>query len=196
MRSKFMTFRPIVALFLLLLAGCASGPRIHTSVAPGIDLTRYERFAFVEPLGTDRAGYASIISRQLSISTQRELELHGLEFVENLEEADLLVNFFVHLNEKIRTRQVADPWMGPTFYDYRYGLYSPWPRYSTSTEIQQFSEGTLIIDLFDAETNQMVWEGTARNEVNERDRREAATRLDNLVKLIFAEFSSPPAATY
>lgn len=196
MRSKLMTFRPIVALFLLLLAGCASGPRIHTSVAPGIDLTRYERFAFVELLGTDRAGYASIISRQLSISTQRELELHGPEFVENLKEADLLVNFFGHLNEKIRTRQVADPWMGPTFYDYRYGPYSPWPRYSTSTEIQQFSEGTLIIDLIDAETNQMVWEGTARNEVNERDRREAATRLDNLVKLIFAEFSSPPAATY
>ncbi|SRR6056297_529977 len=184
-----MIVRTMPAILILsLLAACAAGPTVFTATAPGSDLTRYQHFAFVEPLGTDRAGYASIISQQLIISSRRELELRGLEFVENAEQADLLVNFFGHLDEQIRTRQVADPWYGSSFYDFRYGFYDPWPTYSTSTEVQQYSEGTLVIDLIDASTNQLVWEGTARNEVTERSRREAASRLDDAVKRIFKDF--------
>ncbi len=180
-------------LLLLLLAACATGPKVYTSAAPGADLTGYQRFAFVEPLGTDRAGYASIVSQQLTFSTRRELELRGLGFVDDAEHADLLVNFFGHLDEQIRTRQVVDPFYGPSFYDFRYGFYNPWPTYSTSTEVQQFSEGTLVIDLIDVRTNQMVWEGMARNEVTERSRREAASRLDDAVTRIFEDF--PMAAS-
>lgn len=184
-----MIYRTILALVVLAgLAACATGPRVYTSTAPGVDLSSYQRFAFVEPLGTDRAGYASLVSQQLVFSTRRELELRGLEFVEDTEQADLLVNFFGHLDEQIRTRQVADPFYGPSFYDFRYGFYNPWPAYSISTEVQQFSEGTLVIDLIDARTQQMVWEGTARNEVTERTRREAASRLDAAVKRIFENF--------
>ena len=190
-----MTFRLFAAFFaLLLLAGCATGPSIYTTTAPGADLTGYERFAFVDPLGTDRAGYASIISQQLAFSTRRELELRGLEYAENAEQADLLVNFFGDLNEQIRTRQVTDPLYGPSFYNFRYGYYNPWPAYTTSTEVQQYSEGTLVIDLIDAQSNQMVWEGPARNEVTERSRREAASRLDNAVKQIFSDFPLAPTA--
>ncbi|MEE4638042.1 MAG: DUF4136 domain-containing protein [Wenzhouxiangella sp.] len=184
-----MIYRTMFALLLLaLLSACATGPRVYTSTAPGVDLSSYQRFAFVEPLGTDRAGYASIISQQLTFSTRRELELRGLAFVEDAEQADLLVNFLGHLDEQIRTRQVTDPFYGPSFYDFRYGYYNPWPAYSISTEVQQYSEGTLVIDLIDAQTQQMVWEGTARNEVTERTRREAASRLDAAVKRIFEDF--------
>jgi hypothetical protein len=190
-----MIVRITIALMLLLmLAACATGPAIYTTSAPDADLTRYQRFSFVDPLGTDRAGYASIVSQQLTFSTRRELELRGLEFVDNADQADLLVNFFGHLDEQIRTRQVADPFYGPSFYDFRYGFYNPWPTYSISTEVQQFSQGTLVIDLIDARTNQMVWEGTARNEVTEKSRREAASRLDAAVKRIFEEFPLSAAA--
>lgn len=190
-----MQLRLITALMAaLMLAGCATGPQIQTSAAPGVDLTAYQRFAFVEPLGTDRAGYASLISQQLVFSTRRELELRGLEFAESADQADLLVNFQTHLDERIRTRQVTDPYYGPSFYDYRYGFYSPWPAYSTSTEVQQYSEGTLVIDLIDARTMQMVWEGKAKNEITERAQREAASRLDAAVKRIFADFPRAPSA--
>lgn len=177
-----------LSILVLLVTGCASGPSIRTSSAPGADLTSYQRFAFVESLGTDRAGYASLVSQQLVFSTQRELELRGLELAETVDLADLLVNFNVHLDERIRTRQVTDPWRGPTFYDYRFGFYSPWPSYSVSTEVEQYSEGTLVIDLIDASSQQMVWEGTARNQITERSRRDAAARLDDAVKRIFQNF--------
>ena len=177
-----------LSILVLLVTGCASGPSIRTTSAPGADLTSYQRFAFVEPLGTDRAGYASLVSQQLVFSTRRELELRGFELAETVDLADLLVNFNTHLDERIRTRQVADPWYGPSFYDYRFGIYNPWPTYSVSTEVEQYSEGTLVIDLIDASSQEMVWEGTARNQISERSRRDAAARLDDAVQRIFEEF--------
>lgn len=173
----------------LLLAGCATSARIQTMTAPGVDLSSYQRFAFVEPLGTDRAGYASLISRQLVFSTRRELEELGLSYTGNAAEADLLVNFHAHLDERIRTREVPEPYMGPTFWNYRSGFYTPWPAYSTTrTEIDQVTEGTLVVDLIDARQNQMVWEGTARNTVTERTRRNAAELIDQTVARMFQDF--------
>lgn len=177
---------PILA--ALLLAACATGPRIEIMQAPDTDLSDYKTFAFVEPLGTDRAGYATLISQQLIFSIRRELEFHGLEYEDDPAQADLLVNAYTHLNERIRTRQVADPFVGPSYWDYRRGFYTPWPDYSVRTELQQYSEGTLTIDLIDAANQVMVWEGTARNEITEKTRRDAARAIDEAVTRIFKEF--------
>lgn len=172
----------------LLLTACASSPRIETRQAPDVDFSEYETFAFVDPLGTDRAGYASLISRQLKFSIRRELEMMGFTYTEEQAQADMLVNAHTHLDEKIRAREVADPLMGPTYWDYRYGFYTSWPSYSTRTEVTQYSVGTLTIDLVDAEERVMVWEGFARNEISEKTRRDAARAIDEAVASMFARF--------
>jgi len=178
----------VAGLALAMLAGCASGPRIDTLQAPNTDYSRYQTFSYVNPLGTDRAGYASIISQQLVFSTRREMELRNFEYVANPEDADLLLNFNAQLSEQIRTIDVVEPAFGPRFWDYRYGMYSTWPNYRQSTAIDQFTEGTLVIDLIDAEAERMIWEGTATNRVTERTRRDAAEELDKAVKSIFDRF--------
>lgn len=172
----------------LLLTACASAPRIETMQAPGVDFSDYESFAFVDSLGTDRAGYASLISRQLKFSIRRELEMLGFTYAEEQAQAGMLVNAHTHLDEKIRAREVADPLMGPTYWDYRYGFYTAWPSYSTRTEVTQYSVGTLTIDLIDAAERVMIWEGTARNEITEKTRRDAAHAIDQAVASIFKQF--------
>jgi len=175
-------------LAILLLTACASSPKIHTMQAPDVDFSDYESFTFVEPLGSDKAGYASLISRQLKFSIRRELEMTGFTYAEQQAEADMLVNAHTHLDEKIRVREVADPLMGPTYWDYRYGFYSAWPSYSTRTEVTQYSVGTLTVDLIDAAERVMIWEGTARNEITEKTRRDAAQAIDRAVAKIFEQF--------
>ncbi len=179
---------------LLVLSGCASGPKIETLQAPDADYSRYQTFSFVDPLGTDRAGYASIVSQQLMFSTRRELELRNFEFVENAEDADLLINFNAHLNEQIRTREVIDPMIGPSFWDYRFGMYTTWPSYQRSTEIEQYTEGTVVIDLIDADAERMIWEGSARGRVTERTRRDVAAELDKAVTSVFERFPIPSSS--
>lgn len=179
---------PILAVLLLLLAACATSPRITTRGAPNASLSGYSSFAFVEPLGTDRAGYASLISQQLKFSIRRELEMQGYEYVKTGEQADLLVNAYTHLNERIVSREVVDPFVGSSYWDYRYGVYTTWPSYSIRTEFQEFTEGTLTVDLVDSSKKVMVWEGTARNRINEKTRRDAARAIDEAVARIFEQF--------
>lgn len=195
MKNPFRPFQTLLAGIVLLgLAACATGPQIDTLQAPDADYSRYETFSYVSPLGTDRAGYASIISQQLVFSTRREMELRNFEYVDNPEDADLLLNFNAQLNEQIRTIDVVEPAFGPAFWDYRYGMYSPWPTYQRSTAVDQFTEGTLVIDLIDAEAERMIWEGTATGRVTERTRRDAAEEIDDAVKAIFDRFPIPSSS--
>lgn len=177
--------------FVLMLAACASSPKIDVLRSPGLDFADYRQFAFVEPLGTDRAGYASLISQQLVFSIRRELELQGFEFVEDAADADFLVNAYTSLDDRIRTRQVTDPYMGNTYWDYRYGMYTVWPGYGatgTRTELDTYSEGHLTIDLIDAQRNVMIWEGTARDEIKGSAKRDVARAVDDAVAQIFQRF--------
>ncbi len=173
----------------LLVVACASSPKIDTLRAPDVDFSGYSSFAFVDPLGTDRGGYASLISQQLKFSIRRELEILGFEYVDDAEQADLLVNAYTHLDERIRSRQVSEPYVGPAYWNYRAGFYSTWPGYSaTRTELQKYTEGSLTIDLIDYTDKVMVWEGTARNEITETTRRDAARAIDQAVARIFEQF--------
>jgi hypothetical protein len=194
--SRFKQFLKLAAasVAVLVVAGCATVPRIDTVQAPNTDYSRYQTFSYVSPLGTDRAGYASIISQQLVFSTRREMELRNFDYVANPEAADLLLNFNAQLNEQIRTIDVVEPTFGPTFWDYRFGMYTTWPSYSHSTSIDQFTEGTVVIDLIDAEAERMIWEGTATGRVTERTRRDAAEELDSAVKSIFDRFPIPSSS--
>ena len=86
----------VLALFvgmLVVLAGCASGPRVFSNEDPTAGFATYRTYGFASPLGTDRPEYSSLTTEFLRQATSRELEARGYR---RAEEPDLLVNFFVN----------------------------------------------------------------------------------------------------
>ncbi len=72
---------------------------------------------------------------------------------------------------------------------HRHGFYRPWPAHTTwETRVWQSDEGTLIIDLVDAERSQLVWTGTAQKTISDRTRESSEASVNNAVAAIFAEF--------
>ncbi len=156
-----MTLRAVLASALLALAACASSPNVRTVADPSLNLAQYRTFGFAEPFGTDRQGYQTLVSSQLKASTRREMEARGFAYADS--SPDLLINFGATLEDKMRVSQYAEPTMAVMprgYYGYRRGYYQPWPQYSERTEVTQYKEGTLTIDLVDAARKQLVWEGT------------------------------------
>ncbi len=174
---------PLVA--LVFVAACASSSsRVITASAPGVDLTQYRTFGFMQPLSTDQGTTRTIISTHLIESTTRELEMAG--FRRDDENPDLLVNFFISTRETISTR----PTTSASFHHGR-GRYSPWSGYSfgmSTTEIVQRTEGTVDVDLIDRERNRLVWEGGASGRVTDSTRRTMQETLDRAIADIFAQF--------
>lgn len=187
--------RPLFAAALMLgLAGCATAPDVSVSVDNTADFAAYRSFGFVSPLGTDRAGYQSVVSQHLKAAVTRELVSRGLAPSES--SPQLLINFSGHLSEKLRVDTMPAPpvvsmGFGRGYYGYRAGMYSTWPAYAQEQRVSTYTEGTLNIDVVDAVRKQMVWEGVVIGQVGPRTTENLQASVDTAVAAAFAKFPLP-----
>jgi hypothetical protein len=72
------------------------------------------------------------------------------------------------------------------YYGYRSGFYGGWGGYYTN--VDQYTEGTLNIDLVDAKHRQLVWEGVAVGRVTEKHRENREAAINTAVAEIFKKF--------
>jgi hypothetical protein len=196
MRRSGMHVGPIAVLALALAAGCASPTSVRVNADPGIDLASYTTFGYFEPLGTDRAQYSTLVSEQLKASTTREMQARGYAY--SATDPDLLINFSASLADKLRVTQtpvttasmsVGRGW-GGGYYGYRTGLYSEFPAYETN--VTEYQEGTLNIDLVDARQQRLVWEGIGVRSVSRKTLGNISPALDDTVGAIFKKFPIEP----
>lgn len=175
-----------------LVAGCATGPLVRAETDPHADFSRYRTFGFEEPLGTDRSGYQTIVSRLLKAATRREMEARGFRF--EPDQPDLLVNFNAHLTQKVRVAGGGPTygWYGLGYYGYRGGLYGTWPLYPADTWVATYDEGTLNVDVVDRARRQMVWEGIAIDTVTGKTTENLQAAIDAAVSAVFAKFPVAP----
>jgi hypothetical protein len=60
--------------------------------------------------------------------------------------------------------------------------------YTERTDVTQYQEGTLTIDVIDAARKQLVWEGTVTKSLTSKDKNDVGTALDAAVTAAFAKF--------
>lgn len=182
-----------VAAALLAMGGCASGPDVRVAMDRSVDFTQYKTFAFASPLGTDRGGYQSIVSKELKAATQGEMEARGMRLVTAAPQ--LLINFSAVMTDKTRISTMPmfigmDAGFG--YYGYRGGMYAPWPMYVDQTVVTQYKEGTLNIDVVDAARKQLVWEGVVTDTVTQEDLQNLPASINTAVTAAFAKYPTPP----
>ena len=173
---------------LLLVTGCASGPTIRSNSDPSVDFSSFRTFGFFDPLATDREGFQSLISQQLVTSAERELVARGLQRTDT--NPDLLINFSANLDQRLQVRQSPSA-PASSMNRHRRGFYNTWPTYQ-QTEIRQYTQGTLGIDVVDAARRQLVWEGFALGRVTQRTTENIGPVLNDAVVEIFRDFPLPP----
>lgn len=184
-------------LSLLLVTGCATGPQVRSASAPDLDLASFRSFSFYPELSTDRAGVHTLISQQLVFSTRREMEVRGFSYVEDPAQADLLINFHLDVAEQLRVINSPNHWRGSSFWDHRRGFYDPWWGHSqwpahSSVDVIQYTQGTLSVDVIQANRNMLVWEGVATQQITQRTLNDMGPALDNAVHKLFERFPVAP----
>ncbi len=168
---------------LLAIAGCASGPTIRSNADQSVDFARFQTFNFMQPLSTDREGYQSFISRNLMAAAERELVALGLKRTDT--NPDLLVNFSANLDQRLRVTQTPQSSIG-AFGSHRRGFYSTWPTYRT--DVRQYTQGTVVVDVVDAARMQLVWEGVATQRVTQSRADNIGPTIDEAMREVFARF--------
>ncbi|MBF9236339.1 DUF4136 domain-containing protein [Hymenobacter sp. BT683] len=162
-------------LLLVWLGACA--PTVAVEQRPGTDFSQYRTFAWAETeVKTENPN--PLLASPLAQTTireaiEREMLLRGLQRAESNPDFFLTTHFYVEEAE----RTVANPPGPPMLVTYPYlvryrGLllpvnYSYWYRpLDTGYRTERYREGTLVIDIIDAKTNNLVWRGSVANPIN------------------------------
>ena len=182
-----------MGLLVLALAGCATGPKISSEVDPEADFGGYRSFGFYAPLALEKEGYATPATDRIKAAARAQMESRGYVFT--ADQPDLWVNLNAYLQEKTDVTSI------PTvdynyYYSYRARSYFAVPYWRDRTDVRQYTEGTLNVDLIDRARNRLVWEGIAVGRVSKVKPEERGARIDSAVAEIFARFPHrAPAST-
>ncbi len=190
MHARAARFMLMIAL-ALCSAACTSGPQVRVDSDPSANLTSYKTFAFFEELATDKSSYSTMITSRLKDATRRELERRGYEEV--TQNPDLRVNF--NTNVENRTDVQSSPSASAGFYGYRAGMYGAWGGYPIDIHTTHYQQGTLVIDLVDAQKRQLVWQAIAQGRLSKKALENPAESIDALIAEMFEKYPVPALDT-
>ena len=186
MRSiRLVTFLAVLCLLAMgvVLQGCATHPDVRADYDHAADFANYRSFNFVDQPSTDKLGYSSLVTQQLKTAVTNQMQQRGYKL--DPANPDLLVNVSGRLQEKQEVQ--SSPSMGP-YYGYRAGYYGAWPGYANDVYTVNYTQGTINVDMVDAERKQMVWEGIAVGEVTKEHLKNREAAIDKAMTEIFAKF--------
>jgi hypothetical protein len=167
-------------LLIVFAAGCSSSLRLSTDYDSEADFSEFSTFDWADQA---QDWPESFFDSALRGAVNRELEAVGLS--QNADNPNLLVITHTNVREVISGATV-------THWNHGWGWYAGWGGMGTSTmQVHQHTEGTLVLDLVDASRNQLVWRGVAEKAI--RDVRSTREQLQPIINSLLQDF--PPAST-
>jgi hypothetical protein len=163
---------PTTVALLLMFASLAAAGR-GTDYDPKADFSSYRTFSWKE--GTPAP--SELTEDRIRAAVQRELEAKGME--ESPEDPDLYV--VTHVSVHVEQRVDVDHFGYDTYPGYRSrALYGrPYRSYPSSVRVYEIPIGTLVVDLVDARTGKLVWQGTTSDTVDRNAKPEKRERRIN-----------------
>jgi len=151
-----MRFAPVSLLAtggLALLAACSTAT-ISVDWDHQADFTQYKTFAWYDHKDDShpRQSPNQIVDARIRRSVAQDLIDKGLSQTDPAD-ADLWVTYYTSLDKSLR--------MYSSGYGYGYwGGWHGWGPRPTYTDVYEYTEGTLVVDLIDRAKDQLVWRGT------------------------------------
>jgi hypothetical protein len=169
--------------------GCfaCSGITVKTDYDPSADFSNARSYAwFDERSGVqgDRPDVSSLLDRRVRSSVDAELGQKGIEKVDR-DAAKVLVSYHLGVESKLDVNTMNT--------GYGYGRYGHYSGVGTTTTVTEYQEGTLLIDVIDPASKELIWRGSGQARVRDwgtpEDREK---RISEAVHEILESF--PPGA--
>ncbi|MFT6896420.1 MAG: hypothetical protein ACJA13_000821 [Paraglaciecola sp.] len=172
---------PIFALIWVMMA-CQSLPSVSALQDDRADFSRYETFGFHPQLMLEGDEYDKLSTRYIKEAIVAQMQNKGYRLAQN---PDLWLNFNTYTQQKIRVSSTPQPF---PYYHFRYN-YGVWPGYPmVETRVDQYTEGTLNIDVIDRSANMLVWEGIAIGKLNKKTMDNLPAKINQAVSMVFEPF--------
>jgi hypothetical protein len=173
-----MTSRRLLAAGLAV-AACSTTTHVITDYDRGARFSDFHSFTMIERPhpGTDNP----LVERRTADAIRAQLTSRGFTYVVDPAQADFAVDFTIGSSDRLDVRSSPTPVAGPWFHGGSWG---------SQVDVQQYQEGTLAIDVFDARSRKAVWHGSAGKRLSQSDLANSHAIIRDAVTAVLAGF--PP----
>lgn len=172
------TIKFIPLLLLVTLVTSCSTVKVASDYDKNATFDAYSTYAFFKP-GVDKAEVSDLDKKRILRAIDVELSAKGLQ---KSETPDLLISFFTESKQRVDIYQNHYGWGG--YWGWGWG--HPWGYQSVSKS----TEGTLFIDIIDAQKNELIWQGMGTAPLITGDVDKKEERIQLIVKEILKNY--PP----
>jgi hypothetical protein len=179
MQRRFLLHAILLA---ALIQGCTT-PQVGYDYDRSASFSRYHTYAWVssgQEATKDRRLDSSLVDTRIRTAVDAQLRAKG--YLASLDgRPDFLVTYRVGMKDMMKGASTQH-YIG----DRAHGTFT------TVSDIQPYNEGTLLIDILDANSQQLVWQASAKAELAQSlspEQRDA--RVNNVVRAMLAHFPPP-----
>lgn len=180
----------LLPLVVACLSGCDS-MQIRHDYDPAADFSRLKTYAWMaarEGAVQDPRLDSSLLESRVQGAVDVELGTKGYAPETVGAQADFLVGYFATLDKKVDVSVMNDYYGYGPGPGWRYGYWGG----PSSVYVDEYEEGTLILDIVDAKTKKLLWRGSATDRVDLSSSPERKQeRIRDAVRRILATFPPP-----
>lgn len=175
-------FRLFSILILLSLLGNACSPiiNVYSEEEPGINLRKYRSYDWLDNkvVESDNVMYFLAGKTEAQIEGSIEQQMSRFGYKKCNQNPDLLLHY--HVIVKNFEMYYQDWWCED----------ETWNKYGRCQRMRatSYKEGTLIVDMIDAQTGNQVWRGVAIGVLDQIPPEDVQVNIDRAVKAIFKKF--------
>jgi len=183
-----------LTVFVALAAGCASIDT-HADWDPSVDFLRLQTWKWAKNAqtmtGDTAADTDGLLARRVTAAVDQTLTAKG--YVETAtEQADFEVAWFFTVEDRTQVTTINDYQGYGAGYRGWYGAGYGAGYTTTQTMVDNYRQGTLIIDVKDGASGELIWRGSGSARLKEKtDPATAQARANDAVAQILARFPPP-----
>lgn len=174
----------IPCFFLLLgflLSTCSSTNVLYDDINPDADFSQYRTFDFYKVNVDNQSKLEPHMENleKVKAAIRQEMEQRGFTYSEA--DPDLRLNLGIVLEDQVQTRETdirdAPIYTGSRNYHWE----------SEEVVVREYETGTLVLDVVDANNEELLWEGSAKDVITQNQSK-MEKRINNLIKRLFEKF--------
>ncbi len=172
----------LITAMILLVVGTVAATKMKAYVGydKNVDLGAFKTFDYRDALAASVVDQAPPVHEMIKLLIIEKLQNGGMEWVE--EDPDVLVTYHSDTDPAMR--------MNVTLYQYHYSANWWWsPLWGSGMDVSSWSQGTLVVDIWNPKTEEIVWRGAVVGVIPENPTPAKAQKtIEKALKLMSKEF--------
>jgi len=149
----------VMCMCLVALAASYAWAKVIFDYDKSVDFSGYSTYAWMERDNSIESQLPEHLRMRLRRVTEEVLAEKGFEPAPAPPQTDLLLTYYFGASDELEIRHVQYSPYTPWGYGY-------WPGFNYGyTEVRSYTQGTVVLDIVDARSRQLVWMGRVEREI-------------------------------